>query len=119
MPQSLLTARGPWLFRFARSPHRLTLGPPRPAEQLRMRPDAMQDHRAPTDSIDEQEVSSQVAFPEPTPVSGTLSETMLAQGRRQPLAKDQGVENILERFGVELGVLTSVSVVALEAREKD
>jgi hypothetical protein len=79
----------------------------------------MQDHRTPTDSIDEQEVGSQVALREATPVFATLSETMLAEGRWEPLAGDQGVEDILERFGVELGVLTSVSVIALEAREND
>ena len=84
-----------------------------------MRPDAMQDHRTPTDSIDEQEVSSQVAFPETTPVSATLSETMLAQRRWQLLAANQGVEDIFERFGVELRVLASVTVIALKAREND
>jgi hypothetical protein len=31
----------------------------------------------------------------------------------------RGVEDILERFRVELDVLTSVSVIALEAREND
>ena len=84
-----------------------------------MRPDAVQDHRAPTDSIDEEEVCSHVAFREAIPVFAALSEPMLAQRRWQPLAQDQGVEDILERFGVELGVLASVSVIALEAREND
>ena len=84
-----------------------------------MRPDAVQDHRVPTDSIDEEEVCSQVAFREATPVFATLYEPMLAQRRGQLLARNQGVENILERFGVELGVLASVSVIALEARQND
>lgn len=106
-------------FRFARASYGLTLGAPRAPEELRMRPDAMQDHRTPTDSIDEQEVGPQVAFSEAIPVFAALRETMLAQGRWQPLAGNQRVEDIFERFGVELGVLLSGSVIALEAREND
>jgi hypothetical protein len=79
----------------------------------------MQNHRTPTNSIDEQEVGSQVAFREATPIVATLAETMLAQGRWKPLAGDQGIEDILKRFRVELGVLPGVSVIALEAREND
>jgi len=97
----------------------LTIAQSRRSEQLRVRPDAMQDHRAPTDSIDEQEVGAQLALREATPVFGMLSETMLAEGRRESLAADQGVEDVLKRFGVELRVLTSASVIALEAREND
>jgi hypothetical protein len=51
-----------------------------------MRPDPMQDHCTPTDSVDEKEVSSQVAFREAIPVAVALSEAMLAQRRWQPLA---------------------------------
>lgn len=97
----------------------MTLAASRPPKQLRVRPYAMHDHRTPTHSIDEQEVGSQVAFREPTPVFATLSETMLAEGRWESLAGNQGVEDILERFRVELGVLTGVSVIALEARKND
>jgi len=97
----------------------LTITASRRTEQLRVRPNAMQDHRARADSIDEQQVGSQVAFPEATPAIAALSETMLAQSRWERLAGDQGVEDILERFGVELSVLASVSVIALEAREDD
>ena len=68
-------------FRFARAPYRLTLVASRPPKRLRVRPYAMQDHRTPTDSIDEQEVGSQMAFREAAPVFATLSETMLAEGR--------------------------------------
>ena len=97
----------------------LTIAQSRRSEQLRVRADAMQDHRTTTDSIDEQEVGSQLALHEAAPVFSMLSETMLAEGRREPLAGDQGVEDILERFCVELRVLTRVSVIALEAREND
>jgi len=97
----------------------LTIAQSRRSEQLRVRPDAMQDHRTPTDSIDEQEVGAELALCEATPVFGMLSETMLAEGRRESLAADQGVEDVLKRFGVELRVLTSASVIALEAREND
>jgi len=79
----------------------------------------MQDHRAPTDSIDEQEVGSEMACREATQVFATFAESMLAEGRWQSFAGDQGVENIFERFRVELDVLTDVSVIALEAREND
>ncbi|HET9391749.1 MAG TPA: hypothetical protein VFO44_19035 [Steroidobacteraceae bacterium] len=92
---------------------------PRLPKQLRVRPHAMEGHRAPTDSIDEHEVSSEVAFREATPVLATLSESMLAEGRWEPFAGDQGVEYIFERLRVELYVLTGVSVIALEAREND
>lgn len=51
--------QGQQLFRFARAPRR--------PEQLHVRPDAMQDYRTPTDSIDEKKVRSQVEFREATP----------------------------------------------------
>jgi hypothetical protein len=79
----------------------------------------MQDHLTPTNSIDEQEVGSQVAFHEATPIVARLAETMLTQGRWKPLACDQGIEDILERFRIELGVLPGVAVIALDAREND
>lgn len=73
----------------------------------------------PTDSMDEQKVGPQVALPEAIPVFATLPEVMLTEGGWQPLAGDQGIEDILERFGVEFRVLTSVPVVALETLEDD
>src|SRR5487761_910696 len=79
----------------------------------------MQDNRMPTDSIDEQKVRPQVALSEATPVVGALPEAVLTEGRWQLLARDQGVENVLERFGVEFRVLTSVPVIALETLEDD
>jgi hypothetical protein len=79
----------------------------------------MQDHRPPTDPIDEQKVGPQVALREATPVIATLSEAMHTEGRWEPLAGDQGVEDVLQRFGVEFGVLTSVPVIALETLEND
>jgi hypothetical protein len=42
---------------------------------------------------------------------------MLTERRWEPLAGDQGVEDVLQRFGVEFGVLTSVPVIALETLE--
>jgi hypothetical protein len=111
--------QGEQLFRFARAPRRLAIAASRRPEQLCVRPDAMQDHRTPADPIDEQKVGPQVALREATPVIVTLSEAMLTEGRREPLAGDQGVEDVLERFGVEFGVFTSVPVIALEAREND
>ena len=84
-----------------------------------MRPDAMQDYRTPPDAVDEQEIGSEMALSEAIPGLASPAEAVLAQGRGQPLAQDQGVEDILECFGVEFDVLTSVSIVALEAREDD
>lgn len=49
----------------------------------------------------------------------THAEAMLTEGRWELLAGDQGVEDVLERFGVEFGVLASVPVIALEALEND
>jgi len=60
-----------------------------------------------------------VALRKATPVILALCEAMLTEGRREPLAGDQGVEDVLERFGVEFGVLTSVPVIALETLEND
>ena len=60
-----------------------------------------------------------MALGKATPVIFTLSEAMLTEGRWEPLAGDQGVEDVLERFGVEFGVLTSVAVVTLETLEND
>ncbi len=44
---------------------------------------------------------------------------MLAEGRWESLAGDQDVGDLFERFRVELDALTSVSVIALEARKND
>jgi hypothetical protein len=79
----------------------------------------VQNDRAPTDSIDEQKVASQMALGKATPFFAPSPETMLAECRWEPTAGDQDVEDVLESFDVEFGVLTSVSVVALEAREND
>ena len=76
----------------------------------------MRDPRTPSDPIDEQKAGPQVALGEATSVIVTLSQAMLTEGRWEPLARDQGVEDVLERFGVEFGVLTSGPVIAL-ARE--
>jgi hypothetical protein len=84
-----------------------------------MRPDAMHDHPAPTDPIDEQKVRSEVALGEAAPVAATHTQPMLAEGRWEPLAGDQCVEDVLEGFGVEFGVLTSFPVIALETLEND
>lgn len=79
----------------------------------------MHDDRAPTDPIDEQKVRSQVALGEATPVTVTYAEAMLTERRWEPLAGDQCVENVLQRFGVEFGVFTSFPVIAVEALEND
>jgi hypothetical protein len=60
-----------------------------------------------------------VALREATPVTAALSEAMLTEGRWEPLAGDQGVEDVLKRLGVEFGVLTSVPVITLETLEND
>jgi hypothetical protein len=79
----------------------------------------MHDHAAPTDPIDEQKVGSQMALNEATPVMAAHTEPMLTEGRWEPLTGDKGVEDVLERFSVEFGVLTSFPIVALETREND
>ncbi|HEY1890361.1 MAG TPA: hypothetical protein VGG63_08140 [Steroidobacteraceae bacterium] len=107
------------LFRFAGAPRRLAIAASRRPEQLHMRPDAMQDHRTPTDPIDEKKIGPKVAFHEATPVIATLSEAMFMEGRWEFLAGNQRVEYVLQRFDVEFGVFTSVPVIALEAREND
>jgi hypothetical protein len=58
-----------------------------------------------------------VALREATPVIAALSEGMFTKGRWEAIAGNQDVEDVLERFGVEFGVLTSVPLIALEARE--
>jgi hypothetical protein len=83
------------LFRFARAPRRLRIATARRTEQLCVRPDAMQDHRAPTDPIDEKKIGSQVALREATPVIGALSEAMFSEGRWEPLTGNQGIEDVL------------------------
>ena len=84
-----------------------------------MRPHAMQNHRAPTYSIDEQQVSSEMALREATPLLSRLAEPVLAEGRREPLSGNQEVKHVLEGFDVEIGMPASVSIVALEARQND
>jgi hypothetical protein len=106
------------LFRFALA-RRLRIATARRTEQLCVRPDAIQDHGAPTDPIDEKKIGPQVALREATPVIAALSEAMFSEGRWEPLTGNQGVEDVLERFNVEFGVFTSVPVIALEAREND
>jgi hypothetical protein len=53
------------------------------------------------------------------PVCATLAQAMLAKGRRKILTGDKNVEDVLEGFDVEIGVLASGSVIALEARQDD
>jgi hypothetical protein len=60
-----------------------------------------------------------VALRKATPVIFALTEAMLTEGRWKPLTGNQGIKDVLERFGVEFGVLTSVPVVALETLEND
>jgi hypothetical protein len=52
---------------------------------------------------------------EATPLSTTLAEPMLAE----LLGRDQEVKDVLEGFDVEVGMLASVSIIALEARQND
>jgi hypothetical protein len=106
-------------FRLARLPRQRTIAASWCSEQLRVRPDAVHDHHAPTDPIDEQKVGSQVALREAAPIMATHAEPMLTEGRWEPLAGDQCVEDVLEGFGVEFGVLTSFPVIALETLEND
>jgi hypothetical protein len=84
-----------------------------------VRPDAVQNDRAPTNSIDKQKVGSQMALGKATPFFAPRPQTVLAQCRWEPIAGDQDVERILKSFDIEFSVLTSISVVALEAREND
>jgi hypothetical protein len=79
----------------------------------------MQDHCAPTHSIDEQEVGSQMTLGEATPLRAALVEAVLAEGRWKLLTGDQDVKYVLKRFDVEIRMLTSVSIIALEARQND
>jgi hypothetical protein len=61
----------------------------------------------------------QLAFGETGPVCPILAKAMLAKGKRKWPARNQDVEYVFERFDVEIGVLTSSSVIALEARQDD
>jgi hypothetical protein len=79
----------------------------------------MHDHRAATYSIDQQQVGSEMTLREAAPVCATLAKAMLAKGRRKVLTGDKNVEDVLEGFDVEIGVLASGSVIALEARQDD
>jgi len=88
-------------------------------EQLVVGPDAMQDHGALTDAIDEEEVGSQMALGKATPLVAMLRETTLAKGGWEGVTGDEDVEDVLECFDVEVGVFASLAVVALEAREND
>ena len=103
----------------ARVPDRPPTAPPCCGEKLPVCPDAMHDHRAPTYSIDQQEVGSEMTLCEAGPVCTTLAKAMLAKGRRKLLTGDKNVEDVLEGFDVEIGVLASGSVIALEARQDD
>ena len=91
----------------------------RGGEQLLMRPDAMHDHRAPAYSIDEQEVGSQMTLGEASPLGTALVEAVRAESRWELLTGNQQVEDVLERFDVEFGMLTSRAIIALEARQND
>jgi hypothetical protein len=103
----------------ARFPDRPSTAPPCCGEKLPVCPDAMHDHRAATYSIDQQQVGSEMTLREAAPVCATLAKAMLAKGRRKVLTGDKNVEDVLEGFDVEIGVLASGSVIALEARQDD
>jgi hypothetical protein len=84
-----------------------------------MRPDAMQDDRTSTHAINKQEVRSEMALHEPAPIRTTLAEAVLAEGRRKLLASDEELKNVFEGFDVEIWMVASVSIIALEARQND
>jgi len=79
----------------------------------------MHDYRALTNPIDEQKVGSKVAFGEASPVVATHTEAMLTEGRWENVSGDECIEDVLERFGVKFGMLTSFPVIALETPEND
>ena len=53
------------------------------------------------------------------PLLSTLAEPMLAEGRRQLVTRDEEVKHVLEGFDVEIGMLASAFIVALEARQNN
>jgi len=49
----------------------------------------------------------------------TLVEALLAESCRKLLASDEEVKDVFEGFDVEIGMVASVSIIALEARQND
>jgi hypothetical protein len=70
-----------------------------------------------TNSVDEEEVSSQMALRKARPVHAALAEAMLAESLRQFSAIDHHIEDVLQRFRFEFWMFASSTVVALEARQ--
>ncbi len=70
-----------------------------------------------TNSVDEQEVSSQMALSKARPIHAALAEAMLAESLRQFSDIDHPIEDVLQRFRFEVWMFASSTVVALEARQ--
>ena len=60
-----------------------------------------------------------MALGEATPVFAARFEPVFSERRWELLTGNQGVEDVLKRFGVEFGVLASVPEIELETREND
>jgi len=77
----------------------------------------MQGNRVPANTIDQEQVRSQLTFGKAREIGFALCESVLVKRFRQSVAGDHEVENVLERLGVKLGVFASCSVIAPEARQ--
>ena len=64
----------------------------------------MQSNRVPANTIDQEQVRSQLTFGKTRQVGFALCESVLVKGFGQFVAGDHEVEDVLERLGIKLGV---------------
>ena len=97
--------------RCARASRRLPIAASRRARRMRTRAGATREPLALTNSIAERQIRFRVAFRRATPIFALLAKTIPARTRLESLVGNQGVQDMLKRFGVELDMLTSASEI--------
>ena len=70
----------------------------------------MQSNRVPANTIDQEQVRSQLTFGKTRKVGFVLCESVLVEGFGQFVAGNHEVGDVLERLGIKLGVFASPSV---------
>jgi hypothetical protein len=86
---------------------------------LAVRANAVHYHGGCASSIDQKQISAQVALRKPGPVATALCQQVFVERGRQRFPGDQQVENMSERVLVEFDMTLGDSIVPLEAREND
>lgn len=84
-------------------------------KQLLVCSDAVKDCRITPNTIDQQEIRSEMTLRHAGPVCAAFVEAMFPKWLRQSAAGNHEIENVLKSLGFEFRVLSCGTIVALEA----